>query len=218
MDYRAPDQMLEDLGAVITGSHFQYSSGRHGSDYVNKDAVYPHVEQVRQLCNMMALDVFGFRPDVVVAPAIGGVILGQWMTYQLLGFKLDVLSVYAEKETIKLPDTPEGYKCYAETGRFVIKRGYEKLVAGKRVLVVEDVLNTGETARKTVEAAEEVGGEVVAACALNNRGGVTKEVLGVPELICLTSVDMVTHDPADCPICKQGIPMRTDLGHGKNAS
>ena len=83
------EQVLELLAkteAIITDSHIVYTSGRHGTVYVNKDAVYPHTEVISKLCRAIAehfsnREVFGI--DVVVAPAVGGVILCQWTAHWL---------------------------------------------------------------------------------------------------------------------------------------
>ncbi|KKU86195.1 MAG: Orotate phosphoribosyltransferase [Parcubacteria group bacterium GW2011_GWA2_47_9] len=123
-------QILGKVGAVITNSHIVYASGKHGEAYVNKDAVYPHTKETSRLCRAIAEQFADDGVETVVAPAIGGVILSQWTAYHLSEItEREVFGVYAEK---------------AEGGdAFVIKRGYDKVVAGKNVLVVEDVLTTG---------------------------------------------------------------------------
>jgi len=57
-------EILAEAGAVITGSHVVYTSGRHGSAYVNKDAVYPHTERVAELCGLLADATRATRPEV----------------------------------------------------------------------------------------------------------------------------------------------------------
>ncbi len=90
---------LEAVGAVITNSHMVYTSWKHGSAYVNKDDVYPHVVLTSQLCREIAR---AFRDDdieVVVAPAVGGVVLTQWITAHLSEMTgRGVIAVYAEPE------------------------------------------------------------------------------------------------------------------------
>src|SRR4029077_2981542 len=66
-------EILAEAGAVITGSHVVYTSGRHGSAYVNKDAVYPHTERVAELCGLLADATRATRPEVVCGPALGGI-------------------------------------------------------------------------------------------------------------------------------------------------
>ncbi len=198
-------EILGEVGAIITGSHIVYTSGRHGRDYVNKDAVYPHTAIISDLCRNIAAQFVGYGPEVVVAPAIGGVILSQWVAHHLshlLEVSIqDILAVYAEK---------------ADDGSFVIKRGYDKLVKGKRVLVVEDILNTGGSVKKVVEAVRFIGGDVIGLGALCNRGGVTpKDVGDVPRLITLANVSMDSWAEDECPMCAQQIPINIDVGKGR---
>lgn len=196
-------QMLGDVGAIITDSHIVYTSGRHGSAYVNKDAVYPHTVETSRLCRTIAERFSDMGVEVVIAPAVGGVILSQWTAHHLTEMNgSEVLGVYAEK---------------SEDGQtFVIKRGYDGLVAGKRVLVVEDVLTTGGSARKVIEATRAAGGEVVGLGVLCNRGGVTpQDVANPPELFALVNVTLKSWDEAECPLCEQGVPINTEIGKGR---
>lgn len=199
-------RQLNDVGAVITNSHVVYTSGKHGSEYVNKDAVYPHTQLTCDLCLAIAHHAIWPGPGIetVIAPAVGGVILSQWTAYHLSGlYGREVMGVYADK-------APEG-------DEFVIKRGYDKYVAGKSVLVVEDILNTGGSVRKVVEAVRHGGGTVVAVAALCNRGNVSKEDIGnPPHLFALTTVKMEAWDEAACPLCTQQVPINTDVGKGRD--
>lgn len=208
---------LRELGAVLGDDHIVYTSGRHGSAYVNKDAVYPHTFTLAELCREMARRWADDQIEVVVAPAVGGVILSTWVAHALSVLTgKQVLSVYAEKETVGILD-PEGLgrTCFAETGHFVLKRGYDKLVAGKRVLVVEDVLTTGGSVRKVVDAVRNCGGNVVGVMALCNRGNVTvDDVGGVPRLDELVDLTLESWAEEECPLCRDNIPINTTVGKG----
>jgi len=190
-------RLLEESGAILTGRHIVYTSGKHGSAYVNKDAVYPHTERVAALGAMLADVARAWRPEVVCGPALGGIVLSQWTAH-----RLGVPSVFAEKA----PDDPE---------RMLLTRGYDRLVAGKRVLVVEDILNTGVSVRRAITAVREAGGEVVGVAALCNRGGLTADALGVPALTALVTLDLQAWDAASCPLCRDGVPISTDVGKGR---
>lgn len=197
-------QILETLagvGAILTNSHIVYTSGRHGDSYVNKDAVYPHTDVTSRLCEAFARKFFGSNIDVVVAPAIGGVILSQWTASHLSTLaNKKTFSVYAEK-------SPDG-------DNFVIRRGYEKLIPKKNVLVVEDVLTTGGSVKKVSELVRSLGGNVVAVCCLCNRGGIEAKDLGVPVLHSLVRVDLASWDESECPLCLKGVPVNTEVGKG----
>ena len=188
-------EILAEARAIVTASHVVYTSGKHGSAYVNKDAVYPSTARVAELCRYLADAATPHRPEVVCGPATGGIILAQWTAHHL-----GVPAVYAEK---------------APDGGMVLKRGYDKLVAGRRVLVVEDVLNTGGSIRDTVRAVRAAGGEVVAAAALVNRGRVTAADVEAPALTALLDVDLDAWEAADCPLCRDRVPVNTDVGKGR---
>jgi orotate phosphoribosyltransferase len=187
--------ILAEAHAMITGSHIVYTSGKHGSAYVNKDAVYPNTARVAELCRFLADAAAPHRPEIVCGPAMGGIILAQWT-----GHHLGLPAVYAEKRG---------------DGGMVLKRGYDKLVAGKRVLVVEDVLNTGGSIKETIAAVREAGGDVVAAAALVNRGAVTAAQVGAPALTALLDVTLDAWDADACPLCRDGVPINTDVGKGR---
>lgn len=222
-------QILARVGAVITGSHIVYTSGKHGTAYVNKDAVYPHTMETSRLCLAIAEEFVNRGIEVVVAPAIGGVILSQWVAYHLSGFAgREVLGVYAEK--VEETGSTLWYICFGlrllwrripQLGRppiehFVIKRGYDKIVADKNVLVVEDVLTTGGSAKKVIEATRALNGNVVGLGVLCNRGGVTRTDVGNPsKLFALVNVHFDAWDEDKCPLCAQGVPINTDVGKGR---
>jgi orotate phosphoribosyltransferase len=187
-------EILAETGALITGSHVVYTSGRHGSAYVNKDAVYPHPVHVSELCRLLADAAAPCRPEVVCGPALGGIILSQWTAHHL-----GALAVYAEK----VPD-----------GGLALRRGYDRLVAGRRVLVVEDIVTTGGSVRQTVAAVRAATGDVVMAAAVCNRGGVTAVELGVPALASLVTVSLDSWEASACPLCRDHVPINTDVGKG----
>jgi orotate phosphoribosyltransferase len=186
--------ILAEAQAIVTGSHVVYTSGKHGSAYVNKDAVYPNTARVSELCRHLADAARPQRPEVVCGPATGGIILATWT-----GHHLGVPAVYAEKAD----------------GGMALRRGYDRLVAGKRVLVVEDILNTGGSVRDTVAAVRAAGGEVVAVAALVNRGGVTAADVGAPVLVALLDVALDAWEADACPLCRDGVPVDTTVGKGR---
>jgi orotate phosphoribosyltransferase len=192
---------LEKIQAVITGSHLVYTSGKHGETYFNKDAIYPHTEVTSMLCEEIARHFVKHGIEVVVAPAVGGVILSQWIAYHLTKLTgREVLGVYAEKDG-------EG---------FIIKRGYDKLCAGKKVLIVEDILTTGGSVKKVIDAARAIGANVMGLGVLCNRGGIKPEdVSNPPELFALINVNFDAWDEKDCPLCAKGVPVNIDVGHGR---
>ncbi|MBI4094500.1 MAG: phosphoribosyltransferase [Candidatus Liptonbacteria bacterium] len=203
MNEQAVLAVLGKVGAVIVDSHIVYTSGLHGTAYVNTDAVYPHTAETSRLSRAIAERFADENVEVVIAPAVGGVILSQWTAHHLSEMNgHEVFGVYAEKS--------EGGDA------FIIRRGYDKLIAGRRVLVVEDVLTAGGSVKKVIEATRAIGGNVIGLGVLVNRGGITpQDVADVPKLAALVSVTLGAWDEAVCPLCKENVPVNTDVGKGR---
>lgn len=194
--------ILKKVGAVITDSHFVYTSGKHGSVYVNKDAVYPHTAETSRIGELFAEKFKNEEIDVVAAPALGGIILSQWVAFHLSKLKgKEILGVYTEKTSDK---------------QMIFTRGYDKLVKGKNVLVIEDLTTTGGSVRKVVDTVKATGGNVVAICVMVNRDPekVTSEVVGGP-FSALGVLKASAFDEAVCPLCQKNVPINTDVGHGR---
>lgn len=200
MDEEGVLNILQKVGAFRSG-HFVFVSGLHADTYVNKNAMYPYTREMSQLCRSIAEKFSGKNIHAVIGPSTGGIILSQWVAHHLTELEgRDVYSTYADKDG-------EG---------FVIKRGYDELIKGKNVLVVEDLVTTGGSLRKVIDAARAAGATVVGAVAVCNRGQVTKEMVGnPPEFISLLKVQLDQWPAAECELCKAGIPVNTDVGHGK---
>lgn len=211
-------QILGKVEAVITNSHIVYTSGKHGTAYVNKDAVYPHTKETSDLCRTIALQFADDGVEVVIAPAVGGVILSQWTAHHLSEITgREVLGVYAEKQTRGGVVDYKGEMGEPAEEYFAIKRGYDKLIPGKNVLVVEDVLTTGGSAKKVVEAVRALGGNVIGLGVLCNRGGITpKDVADPPKLLALVNVKLDAWNEVGCPLCAQNVPINTDVGKGRD--
>lgn len=200
MDESQVLETLQKVGAFRSG-HFVFVSGLHADTYVNKNAMYPYTREMSQLCKSIA-DLFaGQGIDAVVGPSTGGIILSQWVA--------DHLSDAAGKQV---------YSTYADKDGdgFVIKRGYDEVIKGKKIIVVEDLVTTGGSLRKVVEAARAAGADVAGAVAVCNRGDVTREMVGNPPVFhSLLTVQLDQWPEAECELCKQGIPVNIDVGHGK---
>jgi len=196
-------EILKKVGAVITDDHFVYTSGKHGRVYINKDTVYPHTQLTSRIGELFAERYKDKSIDIVCGPALGGIVLSQWTAYHLTKKKgHEVLGIYTEKD-------PEGNQVF-------YKRGYDKLVPEKNVLVVEDLTTTGGSVLKVVHTVKEAGGTVAAVCVMVNRDPekVNSETLGVP-FDSLAVLKAEAWDEKDCPMCKEEKPVNIKIGHGK---
>lgn len=202
-------KILKKIGAVLTDDHFVYTSGKHGSVYINKDSLYPHTEETSKVGLLFAEKFKDADIEVVAAPAVGGTILSQWTAYHLSKLKgKEILSAYTEKD--------KGTTASASESEQMFRRGYDKIVRGKNVLVIEDLTTTGMSVKKVVDAMRAIGGKVVAVCVMINRDPehVNSDTIGAPfSSLGVIQADAV--DAATCPLCKAGKPINTSIGHGK---
>ncbi len=194
--------ILKKVNAVITDDHFVYTSGKHGEVYINKDAVYPHPMETSTIGKLFAEKYKDTDIDIVAAPALGGIILSTWTAYHLSQLKgKEILGVYAEK----MPD---------KTMTFT--RGYDRLIEGKNVLVIEDLATTGGSVKKVVDLLKETGGNVTAVCVMVNRNPdiVNSAFIGAP-FDSLSVLKAEAWDEADLPEHIKSRPINTSVGHGK---
>jgi orotate phosphoribosyltransferase len=220
----------------------------HGRAYVNKDAIYPHVGELALLCREIANHFFNRKIEIVVGPAIGAVCLAQWVAYhlgyQVLAIYADEEDVLEQKQEsmgtvgfreflanglVKIEGEPDHLGSFGSLvkiafstkvgTRRILRRGYDKLVVGKRCLIVEDVINSGATVAKTIKAVSDADGIIAGVGCLCNRSGgkVNTATLGITELFSLLDLNMEMFREEDCPICKERgtESVRTDLGKGK---
>jgi len=207
--------ILQKVGAFRSG-HFVLTSGVHSGSYILKDAMYAYTAETSQVCREMAERFKDANIEAVIGPAIGAAILAQWVAYHLSDLTgKDVYAVYADKDG---------------KGGFIIKRGYDKVIAGKNTLVVEDLTTTGGSIKKVVEASRAAGANVVGAVAICNRGNVKKEDVGLSapagakaggqagnlgKFVALVDISLEQWPAKECELCEKNIPVNTDVGHGR---
>lgn len=192
--------MYQKSGGFRSG-HFVFVSGLHADTYINKNALYPYTREISKLCRGIAEKFVGKSIEAVVGPATGGIILSTWVAHHLSEIEgREILSIYADKDG----------------EQFVIKRGYNEVIKRKKALVVEDLVTTGGSLRKVVEETRRVGAEVLGAVVVVNRGEVKPDAVGSPpEFISMLTVHMEQWPESECDLCARGIPVNTDVGHGK---
>ncbi|MFN8660568.1 MAG: orotate phosphoribosyltransferase [Thermomicrobiales bacterium] len=177
-------QNLRASGALKEG-HFLLSSGRHSDRYVEKFDLLRQPAATSRACEGFAEAFRESGADVVAGPTTGGIILAFEVARQL-----GVAAAYAERKS----DGP---------GR-EFRRG-TTFAPGTRVLVVDDILTTGGSVRETLQALEAQPVEVVGVGILVDRSGGSVD-FGVP-MRALTTMEIETWAPEDCPLCARGLPL-----------
>jgi orotate phosphoribosyltransferase len=176
-EFRAADALLE--------GHFILSSGLRSPRYLQCARVLMDPARAERLARELAAKIPGDvrdRIDVVVSPAMGGVIIGHEM-----GRALQKPAIFLER--------PQGV--------FELRRGF-RIEPGQRALMVEDVVTTGLSSREAIEAVRVAGGEVVAEAALVDRSSGSAD-LGVP-FYPLIRIDVPTYAADALPVELASIP------------
>lgn len=168
-------------GALLEG-HFRLSSGLHSTGYLQCALVLQDPRTAEALGSALADKVRHLRPDVVLSPAMGGIIIGHEVARAL-----GVRALFAERQE----------------GKLTLRRGFA-ITRGERVLVVEDVLTTGLSTRETIDVARAAGGDVVGAAAIIDRS--ESAGLDVP-FEALVRYALPTYQADACPLCAQGVPV-----------
>lgn len=164
---------FERTGAILKG-HFKLSSGLHSDTYLQCAKILSHPDVAEKLCKALA-EKISVKPDLVVAPAMGGVVVGYEVARQL---------------------GVQGIFCERVEGVFEFRRGFE-IPHGAKVLIVEDVVTTAKSSFETIEAIRKAGGEVIGeACLVDRSSG--RHNLPFP-LFALMELDVPTYNPDDLP-------------------
>ena len=178
--------------AYLSG-HFLLSSGLHSPNYMQCALLLQKPWVAEPLCKELAKKLKGVKIDVVIGPALGGILVAHEMGRALSagggsasGGK--VRSMFAERVE----------------GEFTLRRGFE-LKKNERVLVVEDVITTGKSSREVIELVGRTGAKTVAVASLVDRTGIEGGMsLFDQDFYSLLKIDIQTYKPELCPLCRHG--------------
>jgi len=175
-------ELFRKSEALLDG-HFVLTSGLHSAQYFQCAKVLQFPEYSRKLCYEIAKHFSEHTIDVVIAPAVGGIVVGYEVARQI-GAK----SIFAERES----------------GKMTLRRGF-KLYEGDRVVVCEDVTTTGGSVNEIIGLVQEAGARLMGVgCIVDRSGG--KFAPNTRFISCM-KMDVVTYQPNECPMCAKGIPI-----------
>ncbi|WP_242510090.1 orotate phosphoribosyltransferase [Hymenobacter persicinus] len=181
----ALEQQLQQEDALLRG-HFRLSSGLHSDTYVQcarflrrPDLAEPAARQLAALIREA-----GLMPDLVVGPAMGGVVMGYELARQL-----GVPGIFTERD---------------DTGQMTLRRGFT-IEPGQQIVIAEDVVTTGKSTNEVARLLTELGAKVLAVASLIDRTG-GEASLSFPNF-ALLPVTAATYAPDECPLCRAGIPV-----------
>ncbi len=180
-------ELFRSTGAYLTG-HFRLTSGLHSAEYLQSALVLQHPLHAEELGRQLATALEALTPagriGLVVAPALGGLIIGH--------------------EVARALATPFVFTERDASGAMTLRRGFT-IEPGVRTAVVEDVVTTGGSTREVIRILEELGATVLSAGSIIDRSGGRAD-LGVPRT-ALVTLDVVAHPPETCPLCRDGSPV-----------
>jgi orotate phosphoribosyltransferase len=174
--------IFRTTGALLDG-HFQLTSGLHSPQYFQCARVLQYPRHLEQVCGEIAGHFRSTALDAVIAPALGGIVVGVEV-----GRQLGLRTMFAERSD----------------GRMQLRRGFA-VVPGERVLVCEDVVTTGGSVDEVIGIVRALGGVPAAVGYLVDRSGGTVR-FAVPDQFALLHMDVVTYKPGACPLCAAGQP------------
>ncbi|BET33927.1 MULTISPECIES: orotate phosphoribosyltransferase [Wolbachia] len=154
---------FEEAGAILHG-HFVLSSGLHSNTYIQCAKIFENPSRAMNVCELLANKIRKelIEPiDLILSPAIGGIIVG----YEI-GRQLGIRTIFCERVN----------------GKFELRRGFE-IKQGEKILLIEDVITTGKSSLEAVKCAEEKGGKVVVEASLIKRSSETKLPFSIISLI-----------------------------------
>ena len=175
------EEILVACGALLTG-HFLLTSGRHAGQYMQCAKVQQYPDRLEWMAKSIAEGFDGESVDFVVAPAIGGIVIGYELARQL-----GARSVFTERVD----------------GKVELRRGFE-IPKGARVIVAEDVITTGLSTKEVIDLATECGAQVVGVGVMVDRTGGNLS-LGV-KVVSAYSKEIASYPADACPLCQAGGP------------
>ena len=175
-------KLFKQTEALLEG-HFLLTSGRHSNRYFQCAKVLQYTDFNTQICEKIAAHFRNSEIDTVIAPALGGIIVGQEVARQL-----NKKFIFAEREQTAL----------------TLRRGFS-LAENEKVLVCEDVVTTGGSVFEVIEIVKSFGAKVVGVGYIVDRSN-GKVNFGFPQFSTL-KVDAISFPPDECELCKKGIPL-----------
>lgn len=195
---------LKKHRAVLTSGHFVYTSGKHGTAYINMRMAAHDWRFMGRVGKELGRRIAEYDSDVIVGPETLGRTLADYAASKGGTVKAVVWCKFEGVGDEKKAGWPNNLGHFAD------------VVRDKRVAIVDDLLTTGSSIRQVIELVEVCGGKVVVvAVAARRSQDVTAEVCGAPELVVLADVKgFMVYNVNTCPLCYALVPVALHPGHG----
>ncbi|MGM0606953.1 MAG: phosphoribosyltransferase family protein [Candidatus Muiribacteriota bacterium] len=177
--------LLTNMDAITEG-HFELKDGKHTPLYIRMPVALQHPDIVSDFAEQLSSKYFEEKIDVVISPAVSGVVLGQEIAK-----KLEIRHIYME---------PAGDAMF-------LKSGF-KIFSGENVLIVDDVINTGKNIKAVMKKVKEVGGKVTGVACIVDRA--VKKLKIKPEIKHLLALRLPVFAPEKCDLCREKKPLSVE--------
>jgi orotate phosphoribosyltransferase len=203
MDRRAEirEKALKDLqqsAVLMLDGHFDYGNGYHGRVYLNAHQLFRHPSTIwrfaQDLIDVLPADLVQ-KTEVVAGPVTGGALLAH-----------TIAGLLDSRRSLTHPPCSFAPFAHDASGTLSLRRFYRDELKGRRVLLVDDVRNTGETFAHCAELVQDAGGTVVGTAEIYDRCEAFVE-LGVPNIALAEYRAPKNYAAADCPLCSAGSPI-----------
>ena len=203
MDKRSEirDKALRDLrqaGVLMVDGHFDYGNGYHGRVYMNPHQLFRHPSTIwrfaQDLLDLLPGELID-RTEVVAGPATGGALLAH-----------TVAGLLDSRRSLTHPPCSFAPFSSDASGGFVLRQFYRGEIAGKRVLLADDVRNTGQTFARCAALVKAAGGTVVGTIEICDRMEPIQD-LGVPNYALVEYRTAENLPASQCPLCEAGVPI-----------
>jgi len=175
-------KILEETGALIEG-HFLLSSGQHSNQYIQCAKALKFPWYAEQIIKILCDKVRNLGMNIIVGPAMGGII-----TSYEMGRQLNLESIFTERIN----------------GQVTLRRGFS-IKKGANVLISEDVITTGKSTLEVINLMEEMGANVLGVACIVDRKPMNMDI-GIP-IFSGIKLNIKIYNEKDCPMCKQGMKL-----------
>jgi orotate phosphoribosyltransferase len=173
--------IFKKSGALLEG-HYLLSSGLHSETYFQCALVLQYPELCKQFADKICNYFLQEKIDLVISPAVGGMVIGQEV-----GRQLNVRTIFAEREK----------------GEMQIRRGFS-ICKDENVLVCEDVVTTGNSVKEVIQLIRKAGANLIGVAYIVDRSN--NKVQFETKQFSIVQLDVKTYDPNACPLCKKNLP------------
>lgn len=188
---------LQRAEVLMLDGHFDFGNGYHGSVYLNPHQLFRHPSTIwrfaQDLIDLLPTPIVQ-QTEVVAGPATGGALLAH-----------TIAGLLDSRRSLTHPPCSFAPFSQDSSGGLMLRPFYRRELGGKRVLLADDVRNTGATFARCAELVRDAGGTVIASVEICDRLGALTD-LGVPNVSLAEYRAAENHPAAECPLCRNGVP------------